>query len=583
MRFFQSVVLFLAAASSVLAQDVKPVAERLAAQNALFDEQYESDLRNFPERATSFGDYRYNDKLGDRSLAGIIERNKTDEGFLARLQAISTSGFSDQDQLSHDLLIRVLEQRIADFNLKEYEMPINQQYGVHTALADLPLAVPFDSVKHYQDYIARLHQIPRVLNQTKEVLRAGIKDELMPVKFLIEKLPGQCDGIVENDPFLLPTKKFPADISAADQKRLTEEMTNAVNKDVIPAYKAFAVFLRTEYAPHGRTTLSVTSLPDGQKRYENDIYARTTTRMTADEIHQIGLREIDRIEAEMTEIAKKEGFRDLASFRASLKTNPKYIPTSADQILDDFRHYIAQMEPKLPELFGLLPKSPVTVEAIPPFQAAAATHYVTGTPDGKRPGRVVVATSDFGKRSLIDDEAVAYHEGVPGHHMQLSIQQRLEGLPKFRLHPQGFNAYSEGWGLYAEQLGKEVGFYQDPVSDYGRLSSELFRAVRLVVDTGIHAKGWTRDQVVEFFRKSGAVDEPTIQSETDRYIAWPAQALSYKLGQLKFRELRERAKKELGPKFDLRSFHDEMLNGGTLPLDLLEARTEKWIAEQKGK
>jgi len=583
MRFFQSVVLLVTAATSLLAQDVKPVAERLAAQSALFDEQYESDLRNFPERATSFGDYRYNDKLGDRSLAGIIERNKTDEGFLARLQAISTAGFSDQDQLSHDLLIRVLEQRIADFNLKEYEMPINQQYGVHTALADLPLAVPFDSVKHYQDYIARLHQIPRVLNQTKEVLRAGIKDELMPVKFLIEKLPGQCDGIVENDPFLLPTKKFPADISAADQKRLTEEMTNAVNKDVIPAYKAFAVFLRTEYAPHGRTTLSVTSLPDGQKRYENDIYARTTTRMTADEIHQIGLREIDRIEAEMTEIAKKEGFRDLASFRASLKTNPKYIPTSADQILDDFRHYIAQMEPKLPELFGLLPKSPVTVEAIPPFQAAAATHYVTGTPDGKRPGRVVVATSDFGKRSLIDDEAVAYHEGVPGHHMQLSIQQRLEGLPKFRLHPQGFNAYSEGWGLYAEQLGKEVGFYQDPVSDYGRLSSELFRAVRLVVDTGIHAKGWTRDQVVDFFRKSGAVDEPTIQSETDRYIAWPAQALSYKLGQLKFRELRERAKKELGPKFDLRSFHDEMLNGGTLPLDLLEARTEKWIAEQKGK
>ena len=427
MRFFQSVVLFLAAATSLLAQDVKPVAERLAAQNALFDEQYESDLRNFPERATSFGDYRYNDKLGDRSLAGIIERNKTDEGFLARLQAISTAGFSDQDQLSHDLLMRVLEQRIADFNLKEYEMPINQQYGVHTALADLPLAVPFDSVKHYEDYIARLHQIPRVLNQTKEVLRAGIKDELMPVKFLIEKLPGQCDGIVENDPFLLPTKKFPADISAADQKRLTEEMTNAVNKDVIPAYKAFAVFLRTEYAPHGRTTLSVTSLPDGQKRYENDIYARTTTRMTADEIHQIGLREIDRIEAEMTGIAKKEGFRDLASFRASLKTNPKYIPTSADQILNDFRHYIAQMEPKLPELFGLLPKSPVTVEAIPPFQAAAATHYVTGTPDGKRPGRVVVATSDFGKRSLIDDEAVAYHEGVPGHHMQWLTR---ESMPK---------------------------------------------------------------------------------------------------------------------------------------------------------
>jgi uncharacterized protein (DUF885 family) len=352
---------------------------------------------------------------------------------------------------------------------------------------------------------------------------------------------------------------------------------------VLPAYKKFSVFLRTEYGPKGRTALSIISLPDGEKRYENDIYARTTTRMTPDEIHELGLKEMDRIEGEMTAIAKKEGFADLASFRASLKTNPKYIPKSADQILDDYRHYIGQMEPKLPELFNLLPKSPVTVEAIPPFQAAAATHYVTGTPDGKRPGRVVVATSNFAERSLIDDEAIAYHEGIPGHHMQLSVQQQLTGLPKFRLHSLGFNAYVEGWALYAEQLGKEVGFYQDPVSDYGRLSSELFRAVRLVVDTGIHSKGWSREQVVEFFRKSGAVDEPTIQSETDRYIAWPAQALSYKLGQLKFRELRERGQKELGPKFDVRAFHDEMLDGGTLPLDLLEERTDKWIAEQKGK
>jgi uncharacterized protein (DUF885 family) len=305
--------------------------------------------------------------------------------------------------------------------------------------------------------------------------------------------------------------------------------------------------------------------------------------MPPDEIHQLGLREIARIQAEMTVIARKEGFADLASFRASLKTNPKYIPTSSQQILDDFRHYIAQMEPKLPELFTLLPKSPATVEAIPAFQAAAATHYVTGTPDGKRPGRVVVATSNFAERSLINDEAIAYHEGIPGHHMQLSVQQQLKGLPKFRLHGLGFNAYIEGWALYAEQLGKEVGFYQDPVSDYGRLRSELFRAVRLVVDTGIHWKGWSRDQVVDFMRKSGAVDEPTIQSETDRYIAWPAQALSYKLGQLKIVELRRHAQKELGPKFDIRAFHDEMLDGGTLPLDLLEARTDRWIAQQKAK
>ena len=583
MRLYQSLLFLVAVAGTIFAQNLKPVADHLAAQNAIFEEQYESDLRNFPERATAFGDYRYNDKLADYSLGATSQRHKTDQAFLTRLEAIPTIGFSDQDQLSHDLLVRVLQQRIADFQLKEHEMPINQQNGIHTGLADLPLSVPLDSVKHYEDYIARLHQIPRVLSQTTEVLRAGLKDKLMPVRFLLDKLPVQCQGIIDADPFLLPTKKYPASISPEDQKRLAQQITEAINADVIPAYKTFAAFLRTEYAPHGRTALAITSLPDGQKRYQNNIYGRTTTRMTPDEIHQLGLREMDRIQAEMTVIAKKEGFADLASFRASLKTNPKYTPTSSEQILDDFRRYIAQMEPKLPELFTLLPKSPVTVEAIPAFQSAAATHYVTGTPDGKRPGRVVVATSNFAERSLIDDEAIAYHEGIPGHHMQLSVQQQLTDLPKFRLHGLGFNAYVEGWALYAEQLGKEVGFYQDPVSDYGRLSSELFRAVRLVVDTGIHSKGWTRDQVVEFFRKSGAVDEPTIQSETDRYIAWPAQALSYKLGQLKFRELRDRAQKELGPKFDIRSFHDEMLDGGTLPLDLLDTRTDKWIAQERSK
>jgi uncharacterized protein (DUF885 family) len=572
----------IASLGCVFGQNSKPLADRLAAQNAMFEEQYESDLQNSPLRATAYGDYRYNDQLGDFSLAAIDQRHKTDEAFLERIQAISTEGFSDQDQLSHDLMLRVLQQRLADYDLKEYEMPITTQGGIHTNLADLPLSVPFDSVKHYEDYVSRLHQIPRALTQSEEVLRAGVKDKLVMVRFLAEKIPGQCDGIVTSDPFLGPTKKYPPDISPEDQKRLTKEISDAINTDVIPAYRQFAEFIRTDYAPYGRTILAITSLSDGQKRYANDIYGRTTTHMTPDEIHQLGLREMDRIQAEMLVIAKKEGFADLASFRASLKNNPKYVPTSDEQILDDFRRYIAQMQPKLPELFTLLPKSPVTVEAIPAFQSAAMTHYVTGTPDGKRPGRVVVAVSDFAHRSLIDDEAVAYHEGIPGHHMQLSVQQQLQGLPKFRQHGLGFNAYVEGWALYAEELGKEVGFYQDPVSDYGRLSSELFRAVRLVVDTGIHAQGWSRDQVVEFMRKSGAVDEPTIQSETDRYISWPAQALSYKLGQLKILELRERAKKELGPKFDIRKFHDEMLDGGTLPLDLLEARTDKWIAEQKG-
>jgi len=556
---------------------------RLAAQNELFEEQYQSDLKTHPERATAYGDYRYNDRLDERSLAALELEHGGDEHFLARLKAIATTGFSEQDVMSHEVLLRTLQQRIDNYSFKEYEMPVSQMQGPHVGLADLPLAVPLDSVQHYEDYIARLHQIPRAFAQTEEVLRAGMKDELMPVRFLLEKVPAQCDGVIKADPFLLPTRKFPAGVSAQDQERLTAAITDAVVNEVLPAYRAFGAFIASEYAPHGRTLLAASSLPGGEGRYLNAIRSRTTvSTLTPDQIHRIGLAEIDRIEADMLVIAHQEGFADLAAFRASLETNRKYHPVSADQIVDDFRKYIAQMQPKLPELFGYIPGSPVTVEAIPDFQAAMATHYQTGTPDGKRPGRVSVATSKFAERTLIDDEAVAYHEGIPGHHMQQSVAQQMTGLPKFRLHG-GNSGYIEGWALYAEQLGKEVGFYQDPVSDYGRLSSELFRAVRLVVDTGIHSKGWTRDQVVDFFRKSGAIDEPTIQSETDRYIAWPAQALSYKLGQLKFRELRERAQRELGARFDIRRFHDEMLNGGVLPLDLLDSRTMSWIQTEKAR
>jgi uncharacterized protein (DUF885 family) len=569
-------------ASTSLAAPVASLASRVAAQNALFEEQYQADLKASPQTATAYGDYRYNDKLDEASLAEVEREHATDEQFLARLKAIPTTGFAEQDLLSHELMARTLEQRNEDYAFKDYEMPISQMGGPQTDLADLPLSSPFSSVKFYEDYIARLHQIPRVFTQTEEVLRAGLKDHLMPVGFLLAKIPVQCQGIIDSDPFLLPTKKFPSDISAADQQRLTREITETINKEVMPAYKAFGSFVATVYAPRGRTALSTASLPGGEGRYRHYIRGRTTmSNLTPDQIHEIGLKEMDRIGAEMLAIAHQEGFSDVVSFSNSLKTNRKYVPTSAEQILDDFRKYIDQMQPKLPQLFTYIPGSPVTVEAIPSFQSAAATHYQSGTPDGKRPGRVVVATSDFAHRTFVNDEATAYHEGIPGHHMQISVAQQMTGLPKFRQH--NFNSgYIEGWALYSEQLGKEIGFYKDPVSDYGRLASERFRAVRLVVDTGIHSKGWTREQVVDYFRKSGTIDEPMIQSETDRYIAWPAQALSYKLGQLKFRELRDRAQKELGPKFDIRTFHDEMLSGGVLPLDLLDARTESWIKAQKG-
>ena len=577
--------LFLAAcASSLVLAACAPFATRpagvearLAAQNALFEEWYQRDLEAHPEKATAVGDYRYNDRLDSRSLDAIAAEHRSDLEFLARLGAIPTGGFPEQDALSHDVLLRSLQQRAANFAFKEFEMPVSQMDGPHVRLADLPLAVPFDTVKQYEDYLARLHQIPAAFADTEGVLRAGMRDQLMPVGFLLEKVPAQCAGVIKADPFLLPLQRFPAGFSAPERERLTQAITTAVNDEVLPAYQSFAEFIRAEYAPRGRTTLAVTALPGGKARYLNDIRSRTTlAALTPEQIHALGLAEIDRIEAEMGLIARREGFGDLAAYRAALKTDPRYRPASSEQILADFRRYIAQMQPKLGELFGYIPGSPVTVEAIPEFQSAMATHYQTGTPDGLRPGRVVVATSHFADRSLVDDEAIAYHEGIPGHHMQLSVAQQMTSLPKFRQHIAN-SGYIEGWALYAEQLGKEVGFYQESASDYGRLSSELFRAVRLVVDTGIHWDGWTRDQVVDFFRRSGAVDEPTIQSEVDRYIAWPAQALSYKLGQLKIRELRERARRDLGAAFDIRQFHDEILNGGVLPLDLLEARTEGWI------
>jgi uncharacterized protein (DUF885 family) len=571
----------IAVLSSMASGAATPSVEtRLAQQNALFDEQYESDLQSHPELATAYGDYRYNDRLNDYSLAEVDRQHQRDEDFLARLEAIPVSGFREQDVLSHKVMQRLLEQRRANYEFKEYEMPVNQMDGPQVHLADLPLAVPFDTLKQYEDYIARLHQIPRVFTQTEDVLRAGKKDGLMPVRFLLEKVPGQVEGVIAADPFLRPTRKFPDGISPEERRRLSQEITETVVKEVLPAYVEFGKFIAAEYAPAGRTTLSVTSLPGGEQRYLNDIRSRTTlTKLTPDQIHQLGLREVERIEAEMLSVAKRAGFADLAALRASIQSDPRYRASSAEQIVADFRKYIAQMQPKLPELFGFIPGSPVTVEPMPDFQPGNATHYQTGTPDGKRPGRVVVAVSNYAERSLVDDEATAYHEGIPGHHMQLSVAQQLPDLPKFRRHG-GNSGYIEGWALYAEQLGKDVGFYQDPVSDYGRLSSELFRAVRLVVDTGLHEQGWTREQVVDYFRKSGAVDEPSVQVETDRYIAWPAQALSYKLGQLEFRELRERARKKLGAHFDIRAFHDEMLNGGVLPLDLLENRTDAWIRSQ---
>jgi uncharacterized protein (DUF885 family) len=368
----------------------------------------------------------------------------------------------------------------------------------------------------------------------------------------------------------------------ADRKRLHDQIIASVDNEVRPAYRKLQKFLSTEYAPKGRKDEGVWALPNGDALYRFYIRQQTTTSMDPESVHQLGLKEVARVQAEQLAIAKKLGFADLKSFQASLKTNPKLVPTSREDILEIYRKYIAQMEPELPKYFGLLPKTKLEVKAVEEYREkdAAAAQYYQGTPDGSRKAAVMVNTGDHQHRTTPEMESTAYHEGVPGHHMQISIAQTLPALPKFRQEG-GYNAYDEGWALYAERLGKEMGFYKDPYSDYGRLSGEMLRAVRLVLDTGVHYKHWTRQQMVDYFHTYTSEDEPDVQAETDRYIAFPGQALGYKLGQLDILRLRQKAQDELGKRYDVRAFHDEILNAGSLPLDLLEKRMDAWIAVQK--
>ena len=581
-----AVLLGCAYMSSLQAQNTAPLAARRDALNNLLAEEWEYELKESPEMATSIGDYRYNDKLSDASVQHVRESAERSRQWLARFEAIDTAGFPEQERLNQALMVRNLRQGLEGYQLKIWEMPVSQMSGVHLDIAQFVPILPFNTTKQYEDYLARLKQVPRLFEQTMAVCEQGRQDKLMPPKFLLEKVPTQARAIGtpagEANVFASPLKHFPADVSAADQKRLHDEILAVIDTQVRPAYAKFADYVEKTYAPAGRTSEGIWSLPNGEALYRYAIKSSTTTTMDPQAIHDLGMSEVARIEAEQLAIAKKLGASDLKSFRESLKTNPKTFPTSAEDLLNHYRGYIAQMKPKLPELFGLLPKAPIEVVAMESFRdkEGAAADYNTGTPDGKRPGRVNINTYDWPHRSLLTAESTAYHEGIPGHHMQLSIAQELPSLPPFRQHA-GYTAYVEGWALYSERLGKEVGFYQDPYSDFGRLNDELLRACRLVLDTGAHYKHWTRQQMVDYFHAHSGEDEADVQAETDRYIAWPAQALAYKLGQLKITELRTRAQTQLGAKYDVRKFHDEILDGGALPLDTMDARVQAWIDAQK--
>jgi uncharacterized protein (DUF885 family) len=556
------------------------------ALNEIFEDYWQDNLKHDPEFASSLGDKRYNDQISDYSVKAVNDGLAREQNFLLRLAAIDPAGFTSQEKTSRDLLLRQFaeDQEAAEF--KEWEMPLNQMGGIHTTYPQLVAQLGFTTVKDYDDWIARLHAIPKAFDQVTANMSIGMDDGRLPPKYLLEKALERVKSMAsqkpEDSPLALPLKSFPAAIKAAEQERIKAEMLGVIGKEVLPAYLRFARFLEASYVPAGREQPGINSLPDGAKYYAFLIRRTTTTNLTAEQIHQIGLDQVKRDEAEMLAIAQKLGFADLKSFRASLKTNPKLKPASAEALLDAYRGYLKPMQARLPSLFGRLPKAPFEVAPVPDFleKTSAPAYYEAGTPDGSRPGRLFINTYNATDRNLFQVEDVAYHEGLPGHHLQISIAQELDDVPTFRKFG-GYTAYTEGWGLYAERLGKDVGFYQDPYSDYGRLDGDIWRAIRLVVDTGVHSQHWTREQMVQYFHDHSTIDETSIQAEVDRYIAWPSQALAYKIGQLKILELRDRAKAALGDKFDLRAFHDQVLDSGALPLDVLSDRIDGWIASQK--
>jgi uncharacterized protein (DUF885 family) len=559
------------------------LADRQAALKSLFAEIWEDRLEHDPEFASSIGDKRYDSQLTDRSVAAYNEALARGRGYLIRLGEIDETGMTDQEKLSKELMVRQLVDQQEEAEFKPWEMPMTQFNGIQLDLPQLVSLLTFETAKDYDAYTARLNKIPVAIQQVTNNAMTGIEDKRVPPKYILEKVLAQVNAIANqkprDTPFAQPLKKFPAGISAAEQTRIRTEVLDAIQKKVLPAYQGLARFLTKTYIPAGRTDPGIWAIPDGEKYYDFLVKQSTTTDLTPAQIHQIGLEQVAKDEAEMTGIAHKLGFKDLAALRASIPTNPKLHAQSPEQLIDLYKHYIDQMRPKLPELFNHLPKAKLVVKAVPAYmqQDQSQAYYEQGSQDGKRPGAVYVNLYKYQDRLLTNVESVSYHEGIPGHHLQISIAQEMTGVPAFRRYTY-YTAYTEGWALYAEHLGKDIGFYQDPYQDYGRLEADEWRAIRLVVDTGVHSMHWSRQQMIDYFRAHSSMDETNIEEEVDRYIAWPAQALGYKIGQMKILELRAKAKKELGPKYDIRNFDDEVVDSGALPLDILEQRVDAWIA-----
>ena len=592
---FRAALLVLLPAFVLSAAPVKkrnpPAASRgPAASKSLekfFEEEWEWGLKEYPERATYLGDTRYNDRLTDLSLEAHERRNRRQHDVLARLKKIDRAALTEDERLSYDLFQTQLERAIDGQKFDVDLMPVNQQDGVYKDFAILSTITPFKTAKDYRDYLARLSAFPRQVDETIALMdegrRKGWTQPAVPLRDVPDAVRAQIHPDPEKSVHWKPFEKFPEGVSQPDRDALKIEGRRRIAQQVFPAYQKLYAYLLRDYLPAGRKEIGASTLPDGEAYYAYEIRRHTTTSKTAKEIHDTGLAEVARIRRQMEEIIKKVRFKgDFDDFVKFLRTDQRFYYKTAADLLAGYRDICKRLDPELIKLFGTLPRTPYGVIPTPDFEAPTSTtaYYRPGSPEGARPGYFVANTFRLETRPKYEMEALTIHEAVPGHHLQISLAQELTGVPRFRRHG-GFTAFVEGWGLYSESLGEEMGFYTDPYSKFGQLTYEMWRAVRLVVDTGMHAFGWSRQRAIDFMKANTAKTEHDITVEIDRYIVWPGQALAYKTGELKLKELRARAQKELGERFDLRRFHDAVLLAGALPLDILEKRVDAWIAKEK--
>jgi uncharacterized protein (DUF885 family) len=591
--------LALLTSSAICAQSFKPqdlapaparqtdtIAAPTQTLNEIFRDYWQDRLRHSPEMASTIGDHRYDDQLSDYSPQAYDQALARGEQFIERLGAIDTTGMTEQEKLSKRLLVHDLVDQQESSVCDPWQTPVTQFSGLQVDLPQMVETLRFTSAEDYDNYVARLNKVPAAFLQISTDMLLGEQAGRSEPQYLMQKVVAQANAMTslkpEDTPFARPLQHFPAGIPAQQQAEIRTAVLTAIRTKVQPAYAHFAKFLLVTYIPKARTQPGIWANKGGDACYAQLVASFTTTDLTPDQVYQMGVDDVARIEPQLLAVVRQLGYKDLRSFQAALASNPKEHAQSGTQIVDLYKHYEDQMQDRLPQLVNKIPKAPLDVVAMPAFGAAdqAPADYQPGTPDGSRPGTVRVNTTDATSRLLTQVEADAYHEGYPGHHLQISLAQEMTGLPDFRRF-EGYTAFVEGWAVYAEQLGKEAGFYQDPYSDYGMLENQMWRAVRLVVDTGVHSKHWTRDQMVQYFRDHTTMDDITIQEEVDRYIAWPGQALAYDVGRLKILELRASAQKALGGNFDVRAFHDEVLDSGALPLDILEQRANIWIEQQQ--